>query len=115
MRKMVLLAFVAVLGLGSVAAQQRNGGRPRMSVEEQVNRLKNELKLTDEQTKKVTALYTDFQKKQDEKSKDEQPSREQMRSEREKLNKEIESLLTDEQKKTFKQMQNRQRGGGRGR
>ena len=51
-----------------------------MSVEEQVSNLKKELSLTDEQTKQVTALYTDFQ------NKTQKGDREQMRTERDKLN-----------------------------
>lgn len=114
MKKLVVCALLAFCGLGTMAAQQRGGqhregGRPRMSVEEQVNNLKKELKLTDDQTKKVTALYTDFQKKME---KSEQGSREQMRAEREKLNKQVETLLTDDQKKTFRTMQANRRGGG---
>lgn len=41
--------------------------------------------------------------------------REQMRTEREKLNTQIEALLTDEQKTTFQKMKSQGRGGaGRG-
>lgn len=110
MKKTVLLVAIVLLGFGNMFAQ-RGGGHPRMSVEERVNNLKKELSLTDEQTKQVTALYTDFQKKMQ--SSTEQSSREQMRSEREKLNKQIEELLTDEQKKALQKMQSQRKQGQR--
>ena len=56
MKKMVLLVAVALMGCGLAKAQQRGGGRPQMSVEDQVKNLKKELNLTDDQTQKVTAL-----------------------------------------------------------
>ena len=109
MRKWIVIVAAMLLGLGNVSAQQRGGGRQQMSVEEQVSNLKKELSLTDEQTKQVTALYTDFQKKMQE------GDREQMRTEREKLNTQIEALLTDEQKTSFQKIKSQGRGGaGRG-
>lgn len=112
MKRLVVLTAIALMGFGTMFAQ-RGGGRHRMSVEEQVSNLKKELSLTDEQTKKVTALYTDFQNKMKEAEGD---SREKMRSEREKLDKQVEALLTDDQKKAFQQMKSQhQRGPGQGR
>ena len=63
MKKSIIIVAAMLLSLSNVCAQQRGGGRQQMSVEEQVSNLKKELSLTDEQTKQVTALYTDFQKK----------------------------------------------------
>ena len=51
--KLAVLVLVALLGFGSASAQ-RNGGRRKMSVEQQVSNLKKELNLTDEQTEKWT-------------------------------------------------------------
>ncbi|MCM1079336.1 MAG: Spy/CpxP family protein refolding chaperone [Bacteroidales bacterium] len=107
MKKVLLLAAVAIFGFGCANAQ-RNGGRHRMTVEDRVNKLKTELSLTDEQTKEITTLYTEFQKKMKETTSE---SREQMRGEREKLDKQVEQLLTEEQKATFRQMQTKQRNG----
>lgn len=107
MKKLFIMALIAVCGFGSMSAQ--GGGRQRMSVEEQVSNLKKELNLTDEQTEKVTALYTEFHKKMKEAGRE---SRETMRSEREKLDKSVEALLTDEQKAAFEKMQANRRGGG---
>lgn len=109
MKRIVLMAALALLGTGSISAQ-RGGGRPRMTVEQQVNQLKQELNLTSDQVKKVTALYTDHQKKMEGAG---EKSREQMRSERENLNKQVEALLTDKQKTAFREMQARQRGQGK--
>ncbi len=109
MKKIALLAVVTFIGFGSLSAQRENG-RPRMSVGQQVENLKKELALTDEQTKEVTALYTDFQKKM---QGTERGDREQMRAEREKLNKQVEAVLTDEQKKAFQNMQKQRRQGPR--
>lgn len=107
MKKLAVLVLVALLGFGSASAQ-RNGDRRQMSVEQKVSNLKKELNLTDEQTAKVTVLYTDFEKKV--KSAGEN-SREQMKSEREELEKQVQALLTDEQKKTYQEMQAKRSGG----
>ncbi|MGM9798856.1 MAG: hypothetical protein ACI3ZY_15010 [Parabacteroides sp.] len=110
MKKWIVLVAAMLLSLGNVSAQQRGGGRQQMSVEEQVSNLKKELSLTDEQTEKVTTLYTDFQKKM------QAGDREQMRTEREKLNTQIEALLTDEQKAAFQKSKTQMQGrGGSGR
>ena len=101
MKKFALLTVLALLGFGSMSAQ-RGDKRPQMSVEQRVEKLKKELNLTDDQVKQVTTLYTDFQKKM---QSAEKGNREQMRAERDKLNKQVEAVLTDEQKKSFKKMQ----------
>ncbi|MGN0281907.1 MAG: Spy/CpxP family protein refolding chaperone [Prevotella sp.] len=105
MKKIVLVAAIALFSFGSMSAQR--GGKQRMTPEEQVERMSKELNLTSDQKKKITALYTDFQKKREAAGQD---SREQMRTEREKLNKEVNALLTDEQKKKFESMNQRGRG-----
>ena len=105
MKKSIIIVAAMLLSLGNVCAQQRGGGRQQMSVEEQVSNLKKELSLTDEQTKQVTALYTDFQ------NKTQKGDREQMRTERDKLNSQIEALLTDEQKTSFQKIKSQGRGG----
>ena len=110
MKKFALLTILALLGFGSMSAQKGNR-RPQMSVEKRVERLKKELNLTDDQVKQVTTLYTDFQKKM---QSAEKGSREQMCAERDKLNKQVEAVLTDEQKKSFKKMQTQRQQGQRG-
>lgn len=108
MRKIVLIAAIAIMGFGSMSAQR--GGGKRMSVEEQVTAMTKELNLTADQQKKITALYTDFQKKRTENT---QTSREQMRAERDNLNKQVKAVLTANQQKKFDEMMQKRRGGGR--
>ena len=91
-----------VMYMGNIVAQQNHGDRPpRMTVEQQVNRMKTELKLTDEQTAKVTALFTEFQKKREGQ---ERPSREEMAKEREEMTKQLATILNEEQLKAYQQM-----------
>ncbi|MCI6876743.1 MAG: Spy/CpxP family protein refolding chaperone [bacterium] len=91
-----------VMCMGNIVAQRNQGGRPpRMTVEQQVNQMKTELKLTDEQTAKVTALFTEFQKKREGQGR---PSREEMAKEREEMTKQLATILNEEQLKAYQQM-----------
>lgn len=92
MKKIIFLALVALLGIHTVDAQRRGGTR---TPEQIVEKLDKKLNLTDEQEKQITELYTEFFKKE--------LSREERRSEMEKLNEKL-LLLTDEQKEAFEQM-----------
>lgn len=134
MKKLFLIA-VLFLGLITVAEAQRgsgerpskteNGQRPqRMNPEERVanqtNRLKEQLKLTDEQTTKVKALLTEnmekqraeFEKRREEMQKareeGQQMDRDKMRAEMqtrmEAQDKQIEALLTPEQKTKYQEI-----------
>lgn len=90
----VMLAFVAMLGVQNVDAQRKNGnGR---TPEQMVEKLDQKLNLTDEQEKQIMALYTDFFKQE--------LSREERRTAMQELEKKISALLTDEQKIAFEQM-----------
>ena len=78
MKKILLLAIVAVLGFGNMFAQGPRGGRGPMSVDDRVERLKKELVLTDEQADKIKEIMNEGM----EKFKDAKPgemSREEMR------------------------------------
>lgn len=94
----------------------------RRTPEERAKQLKEEMTLTDEQTKKVTELYTESQKIVMEKMQagmgDRTAMREFMQKENEKLDKDIEKLLTKEQRAKYeevkKQRQQRRRGPGSG-
>lgn len=55
MKKIFLMCCLVV---GFAAASHAQGGRMRMSPEEQAKNLQTQLKLTDDQTSKVTAIYT---------------------------------------------------------
>ena len=114
MKKIIMLLAVALFSFGSMNAQRQNqGGRPRMSVEQQVATLKKELNLTDEQTTKVTALYTEFQKQRTAATAE---NRDSMRVASQKLEKDVQALLTEEQKALYTKMQEQRkaaRGGGK--
>lgn len=59
--------------------------------------------------KKITALYTDFEKKRVAGS---EASREQMRAERQELDKQVSAVLTDTQKAKLDEMRKARRSGG---
>lgn len=90
----VMLAFVAMLGVQNVDAQRKNGND--RTPEQMVEKLDKKLNLTDEQEKQITALYTDFFKQE--------LSREERRTAMQELEKKISASLTDEQKTAFEQM-----------
>ena len=104
MKKILLLAIVAVLGFGNLFAQAPRGGRAPMSVDDRVDRLKKELVLTDEQADKVKAIMKEGMEQFKNRDRKEM-SREDMRAYREEENKKIEEVLTDEQKAAYKKMQ----------
>lgn len=107
MKKILVLAAAVLMGTGSVAAQRGEGNRQRMTVEQQVSEMTKQLSLTAEQQKQITALYTDFEKKRKSTS---ETSREQMREERAKLDKQVSGLLTTEQQKKYEEMKQARRG-----
>ena len=109
MKKIIVFALAVLIGIGSVSAQ-RGGGRQRMSVEDRVAQMTKTLDLSAEQQKKITAIYTDFEQKRNQ---GERPTREQMRAQSEKIDKQIIAVLNDTQKKKYEEMkqarQNRRR------
>lgn len=96
MKKILFLALVAMLGVQSADAQRRGGNDRKRTPEQIVKNLDEKLDLTDEQEKQITALYTDFFKKE--------LSREERRTAMQEVEKKVTSLLTDEQKKAYEQM-----------
>ena len=109
MKKIIVFALAVLLGAGTMSAQ-RGGGPRRMSMEERVAQMAKELDLTAEQQQKITAIYTEFGQKR---KAGERPTREQMRAEFEKMDKQITDVLNDTQKKKYEEMkqarQNRRR------
>lgn len=118
-----LLAAAVALAYSPTARAQdakkdapKGEGRPgggRANVEERVNRMAEELKLTDDQKKKVEALF----KEQGEKMRalrDATPEerREKGRGMREEMNKKMKEILTAEQYTKFEQMPRPGRPGG---
>lgn len=110
---MMLVAFV-VMAATSAFAQP-----PRMSAEDRTKRLTEQLTLNEDQAKKVLAIYKhseeDMRKIFESAGDDRDAMRETMRAHREKVNKEIEALLTADQKTKFEEIRKQgppQRGGG---
>lgn len=92
MKKVLFLALILVASLQQ-ADVQRLGGKgnttPEQRVEQRMTKLSEELNLNDEQKEKIKALYLEFFQTKME--------REERKSKMEELNKQIESVLTDEQ------------------
>ena len=105
MKKIFIIALVLLLGSGTMAAQ-----RQRMTVEDRVARMAKQLSLTEEQQKKITAIYTDFESKR---NKGERPTREQMREEMKKVEQQVNEVLTDEQKAKYEKMKKARQNNGR--
>ena len=116
--------LICCLFVGITAASYAQGGRMRMSPEDQTKQLATNLKLTDDQSAKVLAIYQAQGKKMDSlrtaANGDFQSMRPAMQAMREETNTKVNALLTDEQKAAYKKyqddmrarMQNRMNGGG---
>lgn len=93
MKKLLIMAVVAILFVGTASAQRRGGNRQPMTVKERVEMLDKVLNLTDDQEKKVTELYEAVEAKNlrgTERCNEMQSVRE-----------EVKKLLTEEQQKLF--------------
>ena len=100
MKKIIVFALAVLLGAGTMSAQ-RGGGHQRMSVENRVAQMTKELDLTADQQKKITAIYTESEKKR---NSGERPTREQMRAEFEEIDKQVTAVLTKTQQKKYEEM-----------
>ena len=100
MKKIIVFALAVLLGAGTMSAQ-RGSGRQRMSVEDRVAQMAKELDLTADQQKKITAIYTDFNSKR---KTGERPTREQMRTEMEQIDKQVTAVLTKTQQKKYEEL-----------
>ena len=100
MKKIIVFALAVLLGTDTMSAQ-RGGGRQRMSVEDRVAQMAKELDLTADQQKKITAIYTEFNSKC---KTGERPTREQMRAEMEKVDKQVTAVLTKTQQKKYEEL-----------
>ena len=120
MRKILLVCCI-LLGLTAVSRAQ--GGRPRMSPEDRAKQLQTQLKLTDDQTTKITAIYKTQATKMDSIRTAANGDRDAMRTAmgplRTAANDQIKALLTPEQATAWQKMMDEQRarmqnGGGGG-
>ena len=105
--KMYLKRFFFILLLMIIFATTYNYSQPRFDVDEQVQRLSNELDLSEEQADLVAGILTDSKAKAENLRGSGRERREmmlQMRDLMEATNKELESILTDEQLVKFKEI-----------
>lgn len=110
----LLVAFVVLTAVSAFGQPQR------MSAEDRTKKLTEQLTLNQDQAKKVLAIYKrseeDIRKIFESADGDRESMRETMRAHREKVNKEIEALLTAEQKTKFEEIKKQgppPRGGDR--
>ncbi len=112
------LAVSSLLILGSVSFSQ---GMMMATPEERAKRLTERLSLTEDQTKKVQEIFKNADKERSEKMEpvrgDRDAMREQMTAIMASTDKQIEKILTDEQKKKYEELKKERRqmrGGERG-
>jgi periplasmic protein CpxP/Spy len=120
------LRVIAALALGSLLAtsnlamaQEQKGGQKRGggSVEQLMERMNEQLKLTDEQKPKVKAVLEESQKARQElrsESGAPQERREKVRGIREKENKKLKEILTADQYSKYEKRLEELRGAGKG-
>ena len=129
MKKLSLIAALAIGGLlacTTIASAQdtnatkdaKKGGKGgRMSVEQRMERLSTELKLTDEQKPKVQAVLEETQKSmQGLRDLPQDERRTKMTSIREEENKKLGAILTPDQQEQYKKLQEEMKqkyGGGK--
>jgi periplasmic protein CpxP/Spy len=127
--KLAKISLVAAIVLGGLVAcsnlavaqdagtnAAKKGKRP--TIEQQMERLDKELKLTDEQKPKVKAVMEEFGKKRQElfsdTSADRSAQREKMRTLTEEQNKKMKEILTADQFKKYEEMMKNMRGKKKG-
>lgn len=115
MKKMMMICLF-LLGISAVSFAQ-GGGRQRLSPEDRAKALKESLKLTDEQTAKVTAIYQAQAKSMDSLRTAGGDLRSQMRPMMQATNDKVKAVLTPEQATAFQKAMDERRarmqnGGG---
>ncbi|MES2267155.1 MAG: hypothetical protein V4520_10360 [Bacteroidota bacterium] len=112
--KKIMMICLFVLGISAVSHAQ---GRPRMTTADRVKALKENLKLSDDQVTKITAIYDGQMKSMDSLRNAGGDMRTQMRPMMQATNEKVKAVLTPEQAAAWqKQMDEmraqRQNGGG---
>jgi protein CpxP len=111
--KKLLMVCCFVVSIVSLGKAQGGGGRQQMAPADRAKQLQTQLKLTDDQTAKVTAIYTTMAAQRDSVTKaggDRSAMRPLMMS----ANEKVQAILTDDQKAQYKTMMAARRGGGGG-
>ena len=126
MKTAAATAMLVLCSAGASLAQPpggQGGGPPdpAMMAERQLTQMKDRLKLTDDQEKKIKPILLDSAKQQTkmrEKMTPGEPPSEEMRAEmtksREAVNAKVTEVLTDDQKKEYEKMLSERRGMGPG-
>lgn len=116
----VVALFSAAMCTVPMMAQGGGGGGMRMTPEQRVANLDKAVGLTDDQKTKITAIYTEDQKKMQDLFQSQDPDmRTKMQAMRADENTKIKALLTDDQKPKYdaylaSMPQGRRGGGGNG-
>jgi len=116
--KKVLLACCLLMGISAVTFAQ-GGGRQQRSPEEQAKMMQTQLKLSDDQTAKITAIYTSQAASRDSIMKasgdDRQAAMQAFRPMMQGYNQKVMGVLTADQKTAYeKMMAERRAQGGQG-
>lgn len=118
--KKLLLMCCFVLGISAVSRAQGGGGGGMRSPEDRVKMMQTSLKLTDDQTAKILAIYKASAAKRDS-VRNAGGDREAMRPIMMDANNKVQAILTDDQKAAYKKMMEdmrakmqQQNGGGGG-
>ena len=106
----VAAAVLAVAAVRTVAVADEHAGKSDRT-QQRVERMKERLNLTDDQTRQLQQIFQDaHQQWQSDQTK---PDKETMQARREKMHEQIKSILTPEQQQKFEQMRKEHRGRGR--
>jgi protein CpxP len=112
MKKLLMVCCL----LASMVSLSKAQGRMRMAPADRAKQMQTQLKLTDDQTAKITAIYTAQSTKMDSVMKA-GGDRSTMRPLMQATNEKVAALLTDDQKTAWKKIQDEQRasrGNGNG-
>jgi protein CpxP len=118
MKKLLMVCCFVVSMVSLSKAQGGGGGRQQMSPEDRAKQMQASLKLTDDQTTKVVAIYKEQAAKRDSLMKA-GADRQAMRPLMQAANEKIKAILTKDQAEAYEKMQaermkRMQQGGGMG-
>lgn len=111
MKKLFLMAALAIMTFQQINAQVEGKKRERkpltteQKVERRVQQLTKTLELSEDQAKNISSIVGNFYKETSEL----QRNSDEMKTARNKMNKDIEAVLTKDQATKFKEMNQRQR------
>jgi hypothetical protein len=117
MNRLLNLLIILTLFLTVLQCSDNQNFQGRMSPEERAAQLKERLDLTQEQTKEVEIIYTEWREKmsemRDQFDGDREQMREQMMASRDEINKKIEDILYEDQIELYREYQEERRNSRR--